>query len=42
VVPGANVVTSLGPSTGLASRFLNLDYTNIGARTMRMQLKFFF
>jgi outer membrane receptor protein involved in Fe transport len=42
-VPSANVVTSVGPSTnGLPSRFLNLDYTNSGTRTMRMQLKFLF
>ncbi len=41
-VPGASVVGSLGPSTGRASRFLNLDYTNSGTRTMRMQLKFLF
>jgi outer membrane receptor protein involved in Fe transport len=43
-IPGANVVTTLGPtaSTGQPSRFLNSDYTNAGTRTMRMQLKFIF
>ncbi|MBI1760453.1 MAG: TonB-dependent receptor [Acidobacteria bacterium] len=42
-VPGASVVGTAGPSTnGLPSRFLNLDYTNSGTRTMRMQLKFIF
>jgi outer membrane receptor protein involved in Fe transport len=48
-IPGANVVSTLGPSTnGQPSRFLNSDYTNNnplgnGApRTMRMQLKLIF
>src|SRR5262245_16632464 len=43
-IPGANVVSTLGPTaaTGQPSRFLNPDYTNSGTRTMRMQLKFVF
>lgn len=41
-VPSANVVTSLGPSTGRASRFLNRDYTNSGTRNMWVQAKFLF
>jgi hypothetical protein len=42
-IPGANVVSTLGPSTlGLPSQFLNPDFTNSGTRTMRMQLKFIF
>jgi hypothetical protein len=42
-IPGANVVSTPGPSTlGLPSQFLNPDFTNSGTRTMRMQLKFIF
>lgn len=43
-IPGANVVSTLGPTaaTGQPSRFLNPDFTNSGTRTMRMQLKFVF
>lgn len=43
-VPGASVVSTAGPtfSAGQPSRFLNLDYTNSGNRTMRMQLKVIF
>jgi hypothetical protein len=43
-IPGANVVSTLGPTaaTGQPSRFLNPDFTNSGTRTMRMQLKFIF
>ncbi len=41
-VPGANVVSTQGPASGLPSRFLNSGYTNGGNRNMRMQLKFIF
>jgi hypothetical protein len=41
-VPGSNVVTTLGPSAGRPSRFLNRDYTNAGARAMWVQGKFVF
>lgn len=41
-VPGRNVRDTPGPQGGLASRFLNQDFTNSGIRSMWVQVKLIF
>lgn len=41
-VPGRSVRDTPGPQGGLASRFLNRDYTNSGIRSMWVQVKLIF
>jgi hypothetical protein len=41
-VPGKSVRDTPGPQGGLASRFLNEDFTNSGIRSMWGQVKFIF